>query len=508
MGKNRQIPIIDIFAGPGGLGEGFSAAEEVTDGRKLFKIALSVEKEDYAHRTLQLRAFFREFDSDSIPEEYYQFLRGEISQEALFQRYPYQSRKAMKVAWKAELGVVNSDEVDQRIKKTLKGETSWVLMGGPPCQAYSIAGRSRMAKVWTEEPDKKEHDPKHFLYREYLRIIKKHRPPIFVMENVRGMLSAQVSEGRISDLILDDLHKLEYSLYSFSRQSGTEVQKSHPEDFVIQCEKFGIPQTRHRVIILGVRNDIKVKPDPLDPRETIALRDVIDNLPKIRSGLSKQKDTGSDWVSVINEFRSNGLLSSVSLDNAVRNEISTQLGSLSKTLTRGQEYTPRNNVESQILLNWFSDHRLKGVCNHTSRGHMAEDIHRYFFSSCFARVKRYSPKLCDFPKALLPKHLNVDEGVSGNKFSDRFRVQLADRPATTITSHISKDGHYFIHYDPWQCRSLTVREAARIQTFPDNYFFVGPRTSQYLQVGNAVPPLLARNIADKIYRLFLDAKLI
>lgn len=148
------------------------------------------------------------------------------------------------------------------------------------------------------------------------------------------------------------------------------------------------------------------------------------------------------------------------------------------------------------------------MCQHEARSHMASDLARYLFSACFAHAWKYSPRLDAFPPRLLPNHINVQagRGTGAIPFNDRFRVQCRNEPATTIVAHIAKDGHYYIHYDPSQCRSLTVREAARLQTFPDNYFFAGNRTEQYTQVGNAVPPLLAYKLAQVVRGLLNQRK--
>jgi DNA (cytosine-5)-methyltransferase 1 len=141
---------------------------------------------------------------------------------------------------------------------------------------------------------------------------------------------------------------------------------------------------------------------------------------------------------------------------------------------------------------------------------MRSDLGRYIFAAATAQATGSSPKLEEWPSELLPNHKNVAYDKENGRavasgFSDRFKVQLWDEPSSTITSHISKDGHYFIHPDPRQCRSLTVREAARLQTFPDNYFFCGNRTQQYHQVGNAVPPYLACQIAGVVAELLESA---
>ena len=172
-----------------------------------------------------------------------------------------------------------------------------------------------------------------------------------------------------------------------------------------------------------------------------------------------------------------------------------------KQNTYGSTFIPMDVAPGEAmpkaLREWYLDTKVGGVLQHETRSHMRSDLHRYMFAACFAATQKYAPDLRNFPPRLLPDHVNVDEETI--PFKDRFRVQMGKHPSSTVVAHIKKDGHYYIHPDPAQCRSLTVREAARLQTFPDNYFFEGNRTEQYGQIGNAVPPLLAKQIAEVIY---------
>jgi len=508
------IPVIDLFAGPGGLGEGFSALRP--GGVPAFKIRLSIEKDPLAHQTLQLRAFFRQFPDKKAPDAYYDYLAGLIPREDLFKQYPAEAKKADQEAWHAELGGEKfpPDLIDARIRDALGTRVNWVLIGGPPCQAYSLVGRSRV--IGREGLAKYEADPRHELYRHYLRIIAVHQPPVFVMENVKGLLSAKVQEQHMFERIRSDLENpldavfgparcretLRYRLVSLVVRNGDLLGRCEPEDFVVRAEDYGIPQARHRIILLGILAENERQTGLLKTQTRVPIEDVISDLPRLRSGLSKEPDNPQAWRDAVLEIADSAWLHGPRVDDALRREVRTLLREVDASLDRGGIFVRPGRRVIRAHRNWFQDERLDAVCNHETRSHIRPDLHRYFFVSAFARIHNRSPLLEDFPPQLLPKHENVAEALEDTKFNDRFRVQCAGRPSTTVTSHISKDGHYFIHYDPTQCRSLTVREAARLQTFPDNYFFEGPRTQQYHQVGNAVPPLLARQIAEIVYRIF------
>lgn len=505
------IPIIDLFAGPGGLGEGFSSLRDHKHER-VFEIALSIEKDSIAHKTLMLRAVFRQLRGTKHIQHYYSYIRNEID-EPTFRKIPAVAEAfshAEKEARCLELGKANEDSIDTEIQTALGGKDTWVLIGGPPCQAYSLAGRARRVNDKTFKDD-----VKHFLYREYLRIIKVHRPTVFVMENVKGLLSSHHSGSPMFERILADLCApapgLEYEIRSFVKKGNSDTLE--PVDFVIQAERHGIPQSRHRVILLGIRKDAGAsRHDLLPVTDSVSVREAIDDLPKIRSKLSRG-DSIEAWREAV--------LAGPSYVSGWGTASERAMTELMRTSARAATWTsvgkpfaqkpgPKPKLGEQTeLQRWVYDRNLKGFCQHEARSHMPSDLARYLFAACFAQSHRYSPRLDIFPPKLLPKHSNVTKERGATEaipFKDRFRVQCAWDPATTIVSHIAKDGHYYIHYDPTQCRSLTVREAARLQTFPDNYFFAGNRTEQYTQVGNAVPPLLAYKLAKIVRGLLAGLK--
>lgn len=520
----KNINVIDLFAGPGGLGEGFSAYEPAGSTKGGFHIRMSVEKEASAHKTLSLRALYRVLKGTRDIRHYHDYLAGHIDRIELEAKVP----EAWKEADAESLGAPralgeDNNLIHKRLRQLAKqrADEPWVVIGGPPCQAYSLAGRSRNKGIKGYRPGA---DSRHFLYQEYLEVLSIIQPDVFVMENVKGILTSKVNGTRIFPSIRDDLRNpskavrgkraqgRQYRIYSFvvSPEAKDETGNSYSNDtdYVIRAESYGVPQARHRVILLGVFTDIGREPGLIQEQKTVSIEHVLTGLPPLRSKLSKAEDGPEAWERAIQQqakaiVRELGRRGPNAELSACIEDQAQALKSGSPTASRKRGNNPFSSKLSGSLRDWLDKDPPPLLLNHESRGHMESDLGRYLFSACWAETSHSEespiPSATDFPECLAPAHANWKSG----HFADRFRVQRRGRPATTVTSHISKDGHYFIHYDPSQCRALTVREAARIQTFPDNYLFEGNRTQQYVQVGNAVPPYLARQLADVVFNLLL-----
>lgn len=510
MAQRSKIPVIDLFAGPGGLCEGFSSIVD-ENGFPRFGVKVSIEKDPVAHRTLMLRALFRKFPKGNAPASYYEYVRGGMTREEFLSHPEIKdaAEEASKEARCAELGATPHETIDAWIKEGIGGKRNWVLIGGPPCQAYSMAGRSRLRG---KDPEAFESDKRHFLYTEYLRIIQEFEPSVFVMENVKGMLSSKHGESKIFERILADLSAPKNGLSYQIRSLVVDGNELKPRDYVIESDDYGIPQSRHRVILFGIRSDVvEATPELMrNPRRFLlrktfprpSVNAALSGLPPLRSRISKEPDSHKTWLGVMKVAPLSLNLWRLPLRTQIETRMKNAVEAAEKLPSSGGTFIPMvvtPGVEMpKELRSWYLDSRLGGVLQHETRSHMRSDLHRYLFAACFAKERGYAPTLYDFPPKLMPDHMNAEK--ESIPFADRFRVQLGGAPSSTVVAHIKKDGHYYIHPDPAQCRSLTVREAARLQTFPDNYFFEGNRTEQYGQIGNAVPPLLARKIAKVIYK--------
>ncbi len=633
-----KVQIIDVFAGPGGLGEGFSAYQD-ENGNFPFQIKISVEMEQYAHKTLRLRAFTRYFTHNNmnLPKIYFDYIAGtnkllgkllefrmweeeentftennknewKLISPEFYCPIEYQEAKSQyKSNWKhifiaikqaifeARRMTLGPDKKDihKAIKAQIVKGTPTILIGGPPCQAFSTVGRSRRKghvtnnivtndnalAVWDQD-----NDGRTWLYKEYIKIINDFKPEVFVMENVRGMLSAKVDgvkgeKVHVWKQIFSDLNKpssvlegkstkLEYDIYSLATESKftgsiDDLNKLNGADFVLNSKNYGIPQARERVILLGVRKNVSnalgenfiAMLSKIDQHQQTHVSNAIGDLPILRSGVGRQEHeyNGKDapeqscvkaddeyiyWNKELKQKLNNAVKRLKKSSNSHQKKVWDILSlaykgheRLSKTSRNIIDVTNRdfestndsigkfsklsfsrlahdNRDSSNLgyveqLIEWYAPKdQKKLVLNHETRNHMDSDLCRYIYSASYSLIvpeegERINPRLPELEEAGLdPKgHKNRES------FIDRFRTQIWNRPATTITSHISKDGHYYIHPDPSQMRSFTVREAARIQTFPDNYFFDGPRTAQFIQVGNAVPPLLAKKIANIVFNI-------
>ena len=379
------------------------------------------------------------------------------------------------------MGPESHTEVKKIISDRVGRSRRWALVGGPPCQAYSLVGRSRMM-------GRKDFaaDERHTLYLEYLRIIVDHRPPVFVMENVKGLLSATIDgKSAITRIVRDLSHPgtaipgapndLSYKLYSLTEQTWRR-RMWNPRLFVVRAEEYGIPQARHRMFIVGIRGDLKVRPGSLRKMIAPTVQQMIGSLPSIRSGLSKVKDSPAAWLSELRAISSmnvrrqlNGAVYAGDVAKALdfRNLIEVS----SPRAISSSRYSMRKPAHD--VLRSLYDDRLSVLTSHEARSHMASDLRRYLYAATFAEKTWRSPKLGPTSRkaAWITRMSRKPDGqdVLGQVPGAARRPRLH-----TITSHISKDGHYFIHYDPAQCRRPDGARGGAASDVPGQLFLRRP----------------------------------
>lgn len=409
---NNTFTFIDLFAGAGGLSEGFIRAG--------YKSLAFVEADQNACYTLTTRLAYYHLKQSNSFSHYVDYLKGKITREELYSFIPYELKNSV---INEKISKRNLKSIFSKIDTLIKDEEKVdVIIGGPPCQAYSLIGRKR-------NEAKKEHDERIHYYKLYTKFLKKYKPKLFVFENVLGLLSYE--EGELFPEIIKVLTSAGYTI---------EVK-------VLNSADFGVLQSRKRVIIIGWLNELKFNfPDFEKIEHNYIVNDLLKDLPSIKPGIEKRT---IKYKSEITEYL--------------------------------KKFEIRDGLD-------FTTH-------HFTRSNNDND----------KKIYKTAIKLWNKKKQRLKyDELNPELATHKNKKAhlDRFKVVAKDLSyCHTLVAHISKDGHYYIYPSLKQIRSLSVREAARIQSFPDDYFFEGSRTSAFVQIGNAVPPQLSRIIAKKISEL-------
>lgn len=394
---SKKYTFVDLFAGCGGLSEGFY--------RQGFQALAHIEWDHWACETLRTR----------------------------MKHYGYKDidKKVLECD-------ITSKDIIERIDQVTDHTAPDIIIGGPPCQAYSTAGRVRNGKGM-------EKDSRNFLFESYVKILEHLLPKFFVFENVTGILSAKVKGEYIFPQVIKALSN-KYKLIN------------NPDVLLHNTANYGVPQIRKRIIIMGVRKDIS-KVDAIDLYKGVVMTHYDPEMDSAqRKGLKRFVDV-QEAIGDLPPVRPGEDASRESFNYPCDNEFLRRIGSA-------------------------GNHPLM---DHVCRNHNAKDIERFSVMICnhwsFGEMRRARPDL---------------EHEHARVFDNSYVVQWWNLPSKTIIAHIHKDGFQFIHPDGAQLRTFTVREAARIQSFPDDFVFEGSRGEKFKQIGNAVPPLFAEALAKSI----------
>ena len=409
----NKLNFIDLFAGAGGLSEGFIRAG--------FNPIAHVEMNKDACDTIKTRSAYHWLKENDKINIYVDYLKSENkNKEELWRNIP---EYLVNSVINKEISDNTLPEIFKTIDHELKGGKVDIIIGGPPCQAYSIVGRARKDMA---------SDPRNHLYKHYVKFLEKYQPKMFVFENVPGILSAKNGE---------------YLSQIFKEVKNAGYEVAIPPKKHLNAKDFGVLQNRKRVIIIGWKKELNLTyPDFETTEHTFEiLKDLFSDLKSLKNG--------------------QGSLNAVEY---------------AKPTT---EYLTQSNIRNG----------LDFVTQHISRPNNDNDLEIYKIA-----VEQWNKgnrlNYAELPERLI-KHSNRDS------FVNRFQVVNGNGISHTVVAHIAMDGHYYIHPDKKQNRSISIREAARIQSFPDDYFFEGSRTAAFKQIGNAVPPLMAQRIAEKIIEI-------